>query len=83
MGYKVLGVTDHTCTLLQRTSMVVQWWRVYLLIQWGPLDSRGHRPADPTLGDLKPHPWNSQALIFLKNDNLDKEKPIMLQHCIH
>ena len=34
----------------------------------------------PTLGDLHPYPYNSHALIFLKNDKLDKEKAIMLQH---
>ena len=32
-GYKESDVTDHTCTLLQRTCMVVQWLRVHLLIQ--------------------------------------------------
>jgi len=47
---------------------------------WGPLDSVGHRPVEPTLGDLNPHPYNSQALIFLKNDKVDTGKAKTLQH---
>ena len=44
------------------------------------MDSRGHRPEEATLGDQNTHRKNPQALIFLKNDKVDKEKAKTLQH---
>ena len=34
-------------------SRNIRWGSIFV---WGPLDSRGHRPAEPTLGDLNQHP---------------------------